>query len=155
MICSGNNISGAEMDQAAAHAPGRVGAGERWQIKYDGFRMHACIDGGNIKLLTSTGLDWSHRYGTMRLARCAWLAEGKSAYLDGELCALSVDSLPVFSRCRRQWIRSHRPARVLLLRSPVVNGQSTGQLPRTKRKGKLARLFKRELADSDTASIHR
>jgi len=28
----------------------------------DGYRMHARIDGRDIKLLTRTGLDWSHRY---------------------------------------------------------------------------------------------
>ena len=28
----------------------------------DGYRMHARIDGSGIKLLTRTGLDWSHGY---------------------------------------------------------------------------------------------
>ena len=40
--------------------PGGRGAGGRgWlhEIKYDGYRMHARIDGGDIKLLTRTGLD--------------------------------------------------------------------------------------------------
>jgi bifunctional non-homologous end joining protein LigD len=34
--------------------------GSDWlhEIKYDGYRMHARIDGGDIKLLTRTGLDW-------------------------------------------------------------------------------------------------
>ena len=38
--------------------------GKDWlhEIKYDGYRMHARIDGGQVKLLTRTGLDWSHRY---------------------------------------------------------------------------------------------
>jgi bifunctional non-homologous end joining protein LigD len=37
--------------------------GDGWlhEIKYDGYRMHARIDGRDIKLLTRTGLDWSHR----------------------------------------------------------------------------------------------
>jgi bifunctional non-homologous end joining protein LigD len=36
-------------------------AGEGWlhEIKYDGYRMHACIDGGKVALLTRNGLDWS------------------------------------------------------------------------------------------------
>jgi hypothetical protein len=39
-------------------------AGHGWlhEIKYDGYRMHARINGRDIKLLTRTGLDWSHRY---------------------------------------------------------------------------------------------
>jgi bifunctional non-homologous end joining protein LigD len=38
--------------------------GRDWlnEIKYDGYRMHARIDGNKIQLLTRTGLDWSHRY---------------------------------------------------------------------------------------------
>jgi hypothetical protein len=38
--------------------------GKEWlhEIKYDGYRMHARIDGGQATLLTRTGLDWSHRY---------------------------------------------------------------------------------------------
>jgi ATP-dependent DNA ligase len=39
-------------------------AGSDWlhEIKYDGYRVHARIDGDNIQLLTRTGLDWSLRY---------------------------------------------------------------------------------------------
>jgi ATP-dependent DNA ligase len=53
------------MDQAAAHAPRRrAPEGKEWlhEIKYDGYRMRARIDGDKIQLLTRTGLDWSPRY---------------------------------------------------------------------------------------------
>ena len=65
------------------------------EIKYDGYRMRARIDGSQVKLLTRTGLDWSHRY---RRTMSAWLPAVKSAYLDGELCALNADGVPIFSR---------------------------------------------------------
>ena len=39
-----------------------TGNGWLHEIKYDGYRMHARIDGGKVALLTRTGLDWSHRY---------------------------------------------------------------------------------------------
>ena len=32
------------------------------EIKYDGYRMHARLDGEKVQLLTRTGLDWSRRY---------------------------------------------------------------------------------------------
>lgn len=35
----------------------------RHEIKNDGYRMHARIEGRHVKLLTCTGLNWSHRYG--------------------------------------------------------------------------------------------
>jgi hypothetical protein len=54
------------------------------------------IDGGKAALLTRSGLDWSHRYhltiealGSLKL---------KSAYLDGEVCALNSQGVPVFGR---------------------------------------------------------
>ena len=73
-----------------------AGGGWLHEIKYDGYRMHARIDGGDIKLLTRTGLDWSHRY--RRTIEALGALKVKSAYLDGELCALNGDGVPVFSR---------------------------------------------------------
>jgi bifunctional non-homologous end joining protein LigD len=32
------------------------------EIKYDGYLMMARLDGGAVKLLTRTGLDWTHKY---------------------------------------------------------------------------------------------
>jgi ATP-dependent DNA ligase len=59
-------------------------AGHGWmhEIKYDGYRMHARIDGGNVALLTRTGLDWSHRY--RRTIEALASLKVKSAYLDDE-----------------------------------------------------------------------
>ena len=56
--------------------------------------MHAQIDGGGIKLLTRTGLAWSHRY--WRTMEALGLLEVKLAELDGELCGLYGD-VPVVS----------------------------------------------------------
>jgi ATP-dependent DNA ligase len=38
--------------------------GPEWlhEIKYDGYRMHARLDRGGARLLTRTGLDWTHKY---------------------------------------------------------------------------------------------
>jgi ATP-dependent DNA ligase len=51
--------------------------------------MHARIDGGDIKLLTRTGLDWSHRY--KRTIEALGSLKVKSAYLDGELASVLVN----------------------------------------------------------------
>ena len=36
--------------------------GDGWlnELKYDGYRMHARLDRGAVKLLSRTGLDWTH-----------------------------------------------------------------------------------------------
>ena len=38
--------------------------GGEWvhELKWDGYRMHARIDGGKVRLLTRTGLDWTDSY---------------------------------------------------------------------------------------------
>src|SRR5258707_4280476 len=38
--------------------------GDQWlhEIKFDGYRMHARLDRGAVKLLTRTGLDRTHKY---------------------------------------------------------------------------------------------
>jgi ATP-dependent DNA ligase len=54
-------IARAQIYLAMGHL-GEARMGDDWlhEIKYDGYRMHARIDGGQVKL--RTGLDWSHRY---------------------------------------------------------------------------------------------
>jgi ATP-dependent DNA ligase len=32
------------------------------EIKFDGYRMHARLDRGAVRLLTRTGLDWTYKY---------------------------------------------------------------------------------------------
>jgi bifunctional non-homologous end joining protein LigD len=38
--------------------------GDQWlhEIKFDGYRMHARLDRGGVRLLTRTWLDWTHKY---------------------------------------------------------------------------------------------
>jgi ATP-dependent DNA ligase len=93
-----------QLTRLADEAP----AGSDWlhEIKYDGYRMHARIDGDKIQLLTRTGLDWSHRY--KRTIEALRSLKAKSAYFDGELCALNADGVPVFSRLQAAWMKATR-----------------------------------------------
>jgi ATP-dependent DNA ligase len=36
------------------------GSGWLHEIKFDGYRMHARLDRGAVRLLTRTGLNWTH-----------------------------------------------------------------------------------------------
>src|SRR5436309_462989 len=60
--------------------------GPEWlhEIKMDGYRMHARLDRGAVRLLTRTGLDWTHKYPAIAAAIVSLPA--RQAYLDGELC---------------------------------------------------------------------
>ena len=119
--------------------------GKEWlhEIKYDGYRMHARIDGDKIQLLTRTGLDWSHRY--KRTIEALRSLKVKSAYLDGELCALNADGLPVFSRLQEAMDEGHTDQLVFFAFDLLfLNGKSTAQLPLIKRRERLEPLFNKQ-----------
>ena len=71
--------------------------GDQWlhEIKYDGFRMHARLDRGEVRLLTRNGLDWTAKYPQIAAAVAALPA--RQAYLDGELCGMRPDGITSFS----------------------------------------------------------
>ena len=71
--------------------------GPEWlhEIKFDGYRMHARLDRGTVRLLTRTGLDWTSKYSVI-VAALAKLPP-RQAYLDGELCGVRPDGTTSFS----------------------------------------------------------
>ena len=73
----------------------RAPVGEGWihELKLDGYRMQAHVAGGQTRLLTRSGLDWTDRFpgaahGLSRLPDCV---------VDGELCALDAEHRPDFA----------------------------------------------------------
>jgi ATP-dependent DNA ligase len=71
--------------------------GDQWlhEIKFDGFRMHARLDRGEVRLLTRNGLDWTHKYPA--IAGAVVSLGTRQAYLDGELCGVRADGITSFS----------------------------------------------------------
>ncbi|MFG1350374.1 DNA ligase D [Xanthobacter autotrophicus] len=71
---------------ALATLSSRPPAGRRYvhEIKFDGYRMEARIDGGKVRLLTRTGLDWTDRFGPKLVAALARLPVA-DALVDGEI----------------------------------------------------------------------
>ncbi|CAD7039595.1 DNA ligase D [Pseudorhizobium endolithicum] len=61
-------------------------SGKRWihEIKLDGYRLQARIDGGDVRLLTRTGLDWTHKFGKPIVDALRQLPV-KQAIIDGEI----------------------------------------------------------------------
>ncbi len=56
------------------------------EVKFDGYRTLALIEGGQVRMMTRTGLDWTEKFHALagRLA-----ALGTTAILDGEIVALN------------------------------------------------------------------
>src|SRR6516165_3261890 len=65
------------------------------EIKYDGYRMHARLDRGRVRLLTRSGLDWTDKYPSIAAAVPSLPA--RQAYLDGKLCGVGPDGVTSFS----------------------------------------------------------
>jgi hypothetical protein len=57
--------------------------------------MHARLDCGAVRLLTRTGLDWTHKNPAIAAAVASLPA--RQAYLDGELCGVRPDGTTSFS----------------------------------------------------------
>jgi bifunctional non-homologous end joining protein LigD len=71
------------------------GPGWLHEIKFDGYRMHARLDRGAARLLTRTGLDWTHKY--PEIAAAVASIGASQAYLDGELSGVGPDGITSFS----------------------------------------------------------
>jgi ATP-dependent DNA ligase len=71
--------------------------GPEWlhEIKFDGYRMHARLNRGAVRLLTCTGLDWTNKYAG--IAAVVASLSAREAYLDGELCGVRPDGTTSFS----------------------------------------------------------
>jgi bifunctional non-homologous end joining protein LigD len=69
--------------------------GKHWvhEIKFDGYRMQLRVVGGEAKLLTRKGLDWSTKFSAI-----AHVARGfPDALIDGEVVALNASGAPDFA----------------------------------------------------------
>lgn len=65
-----------------------------WELKFDGYRLLARIDGDHARLFTRNGLDWSARM--PELARALAALPVRQAWLDGEVVMPGADGLPDF-----------------------------------------------------------
>ena len=84
------------VEPSLASACERPPSGPKWvhEIKYDGYRAQARLDGGTVKLLTRKNLDWTNRFAAIATA----LNELRlgSALLDGEI-VVEDNGIPTFN----------------------------------------------------------
>ncbi|GJE52898.1 Multifunctional non-homologous end joining protein LigD [Methylobacterium tardum] len=74
-----------------------VPSGRDWlfEIKHDGYRMQARIDGGSVTLLTRSGLDWTAKFKPIAAALKA--LKLPSALIDGEIVVETESGVSSFS----------------------------------------------------------
>src|SRR5215472_15596585 len=116
--------------------------GPEWlhEIKFDGYRMHARLDRGAVKLLTRTGLDWTHKYPA--IAATLSTLGARQAYLDGELCGVGPDGITSFNMIQLASDSGNAAALVFFLFDLLhVDGEDLTAQPLIDRKTRLAALL--------------
>lgn len=68
----------------------------RYEIKIDGYRILARLDGGKVRLMTRNGHDWSNKL--PELCEALQALEVQSAWLDGEILMMDEEGRPDFQR---------------------------------------------------------
>jgi DNA ligase D-like protein (predicted ligase) len=116
--------------------------GPEWlhEIKFDGYRMHARLDRGAVRLLTRTGLDWTHKYPAIAAAVAS--LDAHQAYFDGELCGVGPDGTTSFSMIQNASDTGNAAGLVFFLFDLLyLDGDDVSTRPLWERKARLAALL--------------
>lgn len=76
--------------------------GAAWlhEIKFDGYRMQARIDEGDLALLTRSGLDWTEKFGD-DLSKALLALPAQTALIDGEIVVERANGVSDFSALQK------------------------------------------------------
>src|SRR6266436_1226947 len=116
--------------------------GDQWlhEIKFDGYRMHARLDSGAVRLLTRTGLDLTHN--DPAIAAAVPSIGARQAYLDGELCGVRPDGITSFSMIQAASDSGNAAALMFFLFDLLyLDGEDLCARPLQERKARLAALL--------------
>lgn len=116
--------------------------GEKWlhEIKFDGYRLLARIEAGQVKLLTRSGLDWTKKFGKGVLVALQDLPMG-SAIIDGELVVETASGATDFSALQAD-LSADRTGRFVFYVFDLLylDGYDLKSLPLIERKNLLEKL---------------
>jgi bifunctional non-homologous end joining protein LigD len=126
--------------------------GKDWlhELKLDGYRMQARLEGGKAQLLTRSGLDWTHRMRSIAASLEALSA--KTALLDGEVIVLDERGISSFAALQAAFQEGAKHALHYYLFDLLhLDGHSLRDRPLTERKSLLADLI--DDLDDDTIRL--
>ena len=129
-----------QLCQLAKEAP----SGDEWahELKFDGYRVHARLDSGEVRLLTRTGLDWTGKY--PEIAGALRTLPAAQAYFYGELCGVRPDGLTSFALIQNAAERQGGADLVYFVFGRLyLDGRNLMRLPLANCKPRLAALLDR------------
>ena len=116
------------------------GAGWLHEIKFDGYRMEARLDHGEVRLLTRKRQDWTHRFKSVAQAIAALPAD--TALLDGEIVVEDDRGISNFSLLQTD-LKEGRDRFVYYVFDLLhLDGRDLAGQPLIERKAALAQLLK-------------
>ncbi len=80
-----------------------------FELKFDGYRILARIEGGEVRLITRNGNDWTHRM--PGLARAVRALPVESGWIDGEIVVPDRHGIPDFQALQNAFESGRRPGR--------------------------------------------
>jgi bifunctional non-homologous end joining protein LigD len=118
-----------------------VPSGSGWihEMKYDGYRCLLAVGGGEAKVYTRSGLDWSDKF--PEIVTAARELEVGSALFDGEIVALDADGRSSFSALQQGISEGGRGLTLFLFDVLEADGEDLTRLPNIERKARLASLL--------------
>ncbi|HEX8528041.1 DNA ligase D [Allosphingosinicella sp.] len=118
-----------------------VPPGSAWihEMKYDGYRCLLGIGGGQARIYTRSGLDWSDKFPDIVAA--ARELEVGSALLDGEIVKLDEAGNTGFSALQQGISGGGRGLTLFLFDALEIDGEDLAGLANIERKGRLATLL--------------
>ncbi|WP_434984265.1 DNA ligase D [Pseudomonas protegens] len=112
----------------------------RYEVKFDGYRILARIDGDDVRLLTRNGHDWSAKM--PRQVEALQALGLDSAWLDGEMVVVDDNGVADFQALQNAFDIEHdERITYYLFDLPWLGGEDLRALPLQQRRATLARLL--------------
>lgn len=109
------------------------------ETKYDGYRALVAVGGGEARLYTRTGLDWSEKFPDV--VQAAAELDISSGLLDGEIVVLDTEGKPDFSALQEAIKAGGRPMLYFAFDLLQLDGEDLRSLPNIERKERLRPLI--------------
>ncbi|WP_313089754.1 DNA ligase D [Stutzerimonas nitrititolerans] len=118
----------------------------RYEIKFDGYRILARIESGQVRLFTRNGHDWTAKMPQQAKALAALGLE--SAWLDGEVVVPDEEGTPDFQALQNAF-EAGRSGRIVfyLFDLPYLNGMDLREVPLEERRAALRQILETGTSD--------
>lgn len=123
-----------------ASSPPSVPEDWRYELKFDGYRVLARIEGDEVLCITRNGNDWTSKLPL--LAKALAKLPTRSAWLDGEIVVPGKNGAPDFQALQNAFDRRATADIVYwLFDAPFLDGEDLRALPVEERRARLAQLL--------------